>query len=482
MYTRKRWFMLLFAVLLTPVLLGGCKAGGQTESGAGKKEKEESGFQKSYVPSEFVQADVESDTLQWFCSAYAIYTEYNRKDLGMIGGTSPENEEMHEFAIKNALDSGWGIQSHRSAVKTINKLLSGGHRKKYRELIADMKKEGLLGMSEEKMETAVYDTRDDNDEAWECIGAYHAYHEFGENGIDGWDYCRALQVLGDCYQADYISLEECLDESLIVAKKLQSTFANWEDICRSYLYGYYFWKHSEVDTEWRWEIYEQLNAMPDGPYTVPYDTKLEENWKGVKSVASGEKEGQKTEDGEESSSEDAGVFQPKKDQKGRYILTSPDKEKEVAVEMSDDYECNTEWSDEDTLVFDYKTEGNRKGISYESLSFYVAKSKDISEEDESFASLLKDDEKNWKKDSLYKKVQYMDTKKIKMGDYTVKYCCIGGLTNDEEESCDKLWHAWFRTSDGYTVSCLALEASYGMKDREVSKKKILDIMSRIYEK
>ena len=40
MYTREKYGYAAFAVLLMPVLLGGCKAGGQTESGAGKKEKE----------------------------------------------------------------------------------------------------------------------------------------------------------------------------------------------------------------------------------------------------------------------------------------------------------------------------------------------------------------------------------------------------------------------------------------------------------
>ena len=45
------------------------------------------------------------------------------------------------------------------------------------------------------------------------------YTQYGEHGMDGWDYSRALQVLGDCYLADYINLEECLDLSLPIAKK-----------------------------------------------------------------------------------------------------------------------------------------------------------------------------------------------------------------------------------------------------------------------
>lgn len=470
MHIKKGVLLPLVCMLLVSMTFEGCGAGGQTGSGTGKSDKAESGFQKDYVPSEFAQTDVESDTIQWFCSAYAIYTRLNKKDLGVIGGTLPEDKEIHERAIKEALDSGWEINSHRSAVKKINKLLSGGYRKKYRELIADMKKEGLLDLSKDKIEDAVYETRDDNDDASECICAYYAYKELGENAIDGWDYCRALQILGDCYQADYISLEECLDESLIVAKKLQSTFANWEDVCKSYLYGHYFWGHDSVDTEWRWGLYEELNAMPDGPYTVPYDTELKENWKGVKGSKPDTpevKEEQKT---------------AKTDEKERYILTNMDKDKEVFIKASDDYEYNSEWSSEDNLVFDYKPDGNDTGTYYETLTYRVDKSEDPSVEEETFTAIIQDNEADWKKDSLYEEVQYVGTQETKTEDYTVKYCFVRGLSGSTKKSYDKQCYAWLQTSDGYTVSCLIFESTYDVEDKDISEKKVLNVMSQIYEK
>lgn len=478
MHIKKRVNLLFTCILLVSMLLGGCRAGGQTGSGTGKSDKAESGFQKDYVPSEFVQADVESDTLQWFCSAYAIYTKYNNKDLGMIGGTAPENKEMHERAIKSALNSGWGIESHRSAAAKINKLLSGGHRKKYRELIKDMKDEGLLNMSEEEMEEEVYQTREDNDDASECICAYYAYQKFGEQAVDGWDYCRALQVLGDCYQADYISLEECLDQSLIVAKKLQSTFANWEDVCKSYLYGHYFWGHDSVDTEWRWEIYEELAAMPEGPYTVPYDTELKENWKGVKGSSpdsSGEKDDSITSEGMD-------VFIPKTDAKGRYILATTDGKKEISIGLPDNYEFNGGWSSEDHLSFDNKLNKNREESYYESVSYRIEKSEGSSAEDKSFTSILEHEESSWKKDELYEDVQYIDMKEIKVGDHIVKYCSVSAITSDAEKICDKMWYAWFQTSDDHVVYCSVFESTEDIEDRDVSKKKVKTFMSKIYDR
>ena len=95
--------------------------------------------------------------------------------------------------------------------------------------------------------------------------------------MDGWDYSRALQVLGDCYLADYINLEECLDLSLPIAKKLQSAFTSWEELADSYIYGYAFWQNEtadDVETKFRIQTYAELVEMENSPYSVAYDTKL----------------------------------------------------------------------------------------------------------------------------------------------------------------------------------------------------------------
>lgn len=176
-----------------------------------------------------------------------------------------------------------GISDRDSAIRQNGSLLEKGHRKKYREFISEMKSRGLLSLSEEELLARV---ERENGDVNEFQAAYRAYQAMGEKAVDAWDYSRALQVLGDCYQAEYISLEECLDQSLAVAKKLQEEFGSWDEVCESYLYGYHFWKKDDAnyqssDTAKRWEVYEELKEMEDGPFSVPYDTELKESWKNV---------------------------------------------------------------------------------------------------------------------------------------------------------------------------------------------------------
>ena len=86
----------------------------------------------------------------------------------------------------------------------------------------------------------------------------------------------------DASIADYINLEECLDLSLPIAKKLQSAFTSWEELADSYIYGYAFWQNEtadDVETKFRIQAYAELVEMENSPYSVAYDTKLENTWK-----------------------------------------------------------------------------------------------------------------------------------------------------------------------------------------------------------
>ena len=94
--------------------------------------------------------------------------------------------------------------------------------------VKKLEKKGLLELSTEE---AMTNFSEDDEEFARYQDAHEMYTQYGEHGMDGWDYSRALQVLGDCYLADYINLEECLDLSLPIAKKLQSALRagkNWQ--------------------------------------------------------------------------------------------------------------------------------------------------------------------------------------------------------------------------------------------------------------
>ena len=299
----KKKILILGVVLLFCAVAAGCGRSIKEKEEDGKEtqnqKEEESYFADSYEESSFEQADIDSDTVQWICSAYSIYTYYNRKELGFVGGIAPEDREIYQLAVKTALADGWNIRDRESAVSQIESLLEKGHRAKYRDLIAGMKEHDLLSLSEEELLERVEREHGDKNE---FKAVYRAYHAMGEKAVDAWDYSRALQILGDCYQAEYISLEECLDQSLAVAKVLQEEFADWDEVCESYLYGYNFWKkddgdYKSSDTAHRWKTYEELKEMEDGPFSVPYDTELKESWKNVVVEKEEEKEPEEEDSG-----------------------------------------------------------------------------------------------------------------------------------------------------------------------------------------
>lgn len=433
-----------------------------------KDKKAESGFKEQYEESAFTQEDVDSDTVQWFCSAYAIYTHLNKKDLGMIGGTAPENEEMHQDAIKRALDSGWGITDHESAVSKANWLFSGGHRKKYKQLLKEMKKYGLLKQTKEQVEDEAAMKGADIDE---YVAAYEAYHEFGETALDAWDYCRLLQILGDCCQADYISLEECLDVSLEAAKKLQDTFDSWEDVCKSYLYGYFYWSHDSVQTEWRWEIYEELKEMEDGPFSVPYDTELTVSWKNVTPKAkSPDEETEETKEDDEEETEST----VRQDSKGRYLFCPAGMEKEFSVAAPEHYTV-AEDTGEDYLIF---IGTSADGLENSTL-FYSAVQLDASYTEENLASKLEENYTRWKEESLHEYLEYQDVQEMEVAGHTVKYNVIVKSFNEKEKGYDRQWEAWCVAEDGCAVTCSGTEVS--SPETKISEETIKNAMSAIIE-
>lgn len=270
---RKRILSVVLAVTMGMSMLTGCGASENSQSAETVELKGE------YQASPFVQAEINSDTVEWICAAYAVYTQYNHKTLGVIGGLSDQEKESSQDRIKLTLSEGWGINGRDDVTEVINKLLTKGHRETYLKTVKKLEKKGLLELSTEE---AMTNFSEDDEEFARYQDAHEMYTQYGEHGMDGWDYSRALQVLGDCYLADYINLEECLDLSLPIAKKLQSAFTSWEELADSYIYGYAFWQNEtadDVETKFRIQAYAELVEMENSPYSVAYDTKLENTWK-----------------------------------------------------------------------------------------------------------------------------------------------------------------------------------------------------------
>ena len=214
-----------------------------------------------------------TDTIRWFNASYAVLTELNGWDYNVFAGL-PTSETATGIA-KLSLQSSWDITDRTTADETILWLLEEGHGAGFRDYVfyledygfeqADDKEAFLLEHFEiTKEQVPLY-------ESW-----YEMYQQYGETAIDGWDYCRALNLLGFGYLAGYYTIEEALDMSLEIAQFLQPLYDSWDDLVGSWLRGYEYW--AEESSAERQAVYEEIKARSDNPYQVDFKMKLEKTW------------------------------------------------------------------------------------------------------------------------------------------------------------------------------------------------------------
>lgn len=106
--------------------------------------------------------------------------------------------------------------------------------------------------------------------------SYADYLVYGPSSIDGWDYSRALSLLGWYYVAGFYTESEALDKALEIAKELQGKFSSWDELTESYMRGYEYWSDESADP--RREVYNDLKGRSDSPYQIAWDTVLEKSW------------------------------------------------------------------------------------------------------------------------------------------------------------------------------------------------------------
>ncbi len=108
------------------------------------------------------------------------------------------------------------------------------------------------------------------------VSWYKMYEEYGANAIDGWDYCRAMNLLSFYYLAGYYTEQEVLEQSLEIAKMIQPLYESWDELIASYLRGYEYW--AEESSEERRAVYEELKEKEDSPYNIDFKMKLVKTW------------------------------------------------------------------------------------------------------------------------------------------------------------------------------------------------------------
>ncbi len=425
-----------------------------TEKERKDAEKASISLEGEYKPASFEQRDVNSDTIRWMCSAYAIYSAYNDKSLEVVGRLAGDDREWYREEVKEALAGGWGIYDRKDVEDTLENLLEEGHRKQYKEAVSELKKAEILELSsgEAMVEIAGYDSLSE-EEVCKYQTAYEAYQKYGENGIDGWDYCRALQILGDCYQAEYINLEECLDLSLPIAQELQKTYENWDGVAESYLYGYSFWKGErtdDYDSQKRWEVYEELKNMESGPYTVPYDTKLENTWK----------DGAKAKEKED-----------KDDAKAGYVSVKAGELGEVKVRLPEDYVWQEDFDSSTGMVL-FEKENPEGGVDL-SVSYKLRSKEEFPDmvemEEESALSKEKTRRESAEGKGVFES-SGIQTKKV--GDLDVSYIMF--YDNLDDTSIHEIdYYAWAPIGDSYLLLAEVSHADNKAKELMIDKEGLI---------
>lgn len=232
-------------------------------------------YDSQKAESELTFEDVrDNPTVRWIIDAYAIYVPFENGEYGELGGHSLNDWDQEQ--VKEYLSDWWGITSRATATRTISQMLKKGTRASYRHAFETYLKKGYLSMDENGYVDIISISEIPEDEQCRTWVCYDAYGHLDTRGVDAWDYVRIMRITGLCYQCGYISLEECLDQCLPIAQRLQKEYGSFEEIFESYIYGYQFWKNDSDDDR----IYFYRRAAGEAVENIQseYNTELVKDW------------------------------------------------------------------------------------------------------------------------------------------------------------------------------------------------------------
>lgn len=263
---KKRTAALLCAAAMALSLLAGCSSNqtNQGPSGGDQQQTPEVSAPETSVP----------ETILWINATHAVLTELNGWDCTIFGGM--EATEANKAAMIPFLDEWWGVTDHDSAAETIDWLLTEGHRTDFAEFMQLLDEDGWADYSEEEAAVMLGQLLEDEDQGKSLAHSYADYRVYGAGSIDGWDYSRALSLLGWYYVAGFYTESEALDKALEIAQELQGKFSSWDELIESYMRGYEYWAEDSADP--RREVYQQIKSRSGSPYQVAWDTPLEKSW------------------------------------------------------------------------------------------------------------------------------------------------------------------------------------------------------------
>lgn len=219
-----------------------------------------------------------SDTLKWFNASYAVITKLNGGDLNIITGFEPG--AMIESTMQAMLERDWGVTDRASMDENIDWLLTEGHNQDALDYLVSSE---VGEMSRDELISAMEQSGFDAADQTEMLAAFDAKAAYGDQAIAGWDLSRAMSMIGWGYLAGFYTYEESMDKALETAQSIQQSFGSWDDYMNSYFYGYSYWSGNDPeDTSSqayeRRNMYEEMKAEEDGPYSVDWNAALQKEW------------------------------------------------------------------------------------------------------------------------------------------------------------------------------------------------------------
>lgn len=232
-------------------------------------------FQETAPEIEMSSAAAGSDTVQWFNNTCAVLTVANGWDYTIFGGAPAS--DASQAIVQNLLSEWWDVTDRESADETMDWLLGEGHGVSFAEEMEQLAGVGIADIPAEERTDFILENFDIGEEDAQNYADWFAFYEqYGPDAASGWDYSRAMSLLGYYYLAGFYTEEEALDLSLEVARTIQGTFDSWDSFMESYFVGYEYW--SEESSDERRQIYEEIKASADNPFALEWGMSLEKTW------------------------------------------------------------------------------------------------------------------------------------------------------------------------------------------------------------
>ncbi|MCM1186787.1 MAG: DUF1266 domain-containing protein [Lachnoclostridium sp.] len=166
----------------------------------------------------------QNDAEKWTVGIYALWSEYCGGSYKYFGGY--EKNRSNASMARGVLNRDWAITNKQGVIETIDYLLA---------------EKNNTGDAEKKA---------------------------------AFNYGCAANIAARGYLGGHLTKEELMSESSKIAKVIRAKYHSWEEFTAQYIEGVGMESGIADKKDEFTEIYKRISALPDGPYTVAWETPM----------------------------------------------------------------------------------------------------------------------------------------------------------------------------------------------------------------